>query len=217
LVIDFTVLSAWAAAIGVIVAIVALAVQVRQAGFNSSLDSLWHLEQRFNDLENKRSVAAKFLQRGLKNEPGWHPDEAPDELFEVLDFFSLLGYLVSAGAIREEAAWMRFSSWAFAYWVAARDCVAKRREQNPLYWRHYEQLFNQMERTEIGQLLIFDDRLPRLAWMPRGLRRIVSAGAGFVSLDWIINRQADEIKGRIDEEASRGNASPITFQSQPPS
>src|SRR5260370_40360792 len=60
---DLSALSAWAAVLAVFAAIVALIVQVRQAAFNSSMASLWHLEERFGNIDmlKARVRAARFL------------------------------------------------------------------------------------------------------------------------------------------------------------
>jgi hypothetical protein len=157
-VIDFNALSAWAAVIAVLVAIAALALQVRQAAFNSSLDSLWHLEDRFNAMISERSAAANYLRaHAASPDKRWDPMPLAG-LEAVLNFFSLLGYLVAAGAVREEAAWMKYSTWVFAYWPESREYVKSRRNQNPLYWRHYDRLVARMARIEATKRLELDNR-----------------------------------------------------------
>lgn len=211
---DLNALSAWAAAAAVAVAIIALAVQVRQGAFNSSLDSLWHLEERFNGLGRERSVAARYLRPpGIT---GFRHDDAaaPRELDDVLDFFSLIGYLVSAGAIRKEAAWMNWSAWAVPYWFASEAHVVERRRVNPLYWRHYEELVETMQRIETKRLLVFDDTIRLLAWMPRRVRSVVSLAHGFVSPGWVAKREWSEYLRTISEEAAQltSATSPVTAQ-----
>jgi len=146
---DFNAISAWAAVLAVLAAIVALIIQVRQATFNSSLDSLWHLEERFSstDMRRERARAATFL---LERKPD-ETQEVP-EVYDVLDFFDLVGYLVNKHAITKEAAWINFSDGAINYWFASRKYIeTQRKKNNSLYWTHYGSLIAVMMDIEAAK------------------------------------------------------------------
>lgn len=88
--------------------------QRRQMSFSANLDSLWRLEDKFNDdgMVTKRSIVAQRLL---------DKDTAPDRQTEdILDYFDMIGYLIDRKALDKETAWMMFSDAALSYWFGAK-------------------------------------------------------------------------------------------------
>ena len=107
-------LGGWVAAI---VAFSAYLLQRRQMSFSANLDSLWRLEDKFNDdaMVAKRSTVARRL---LDNDT-----TADRNTEDILDYFDMMGYLINRKALDKETAWMMFSDAALSYWFGANKYI----------------------------------------------------------------------------------------------
>lgn len=131
--IDWNLLSAWAALITAVAAIVALWLQGRWTRFSVSLDLLLRSEDQFRNNEKmleKRRKAAQALLKG----------EIVTELDDVLDFFELVGLLMRRGALDEEMVWYSFYTRAIGYWTSAQKYISDVRSKDKTIWMDFEYL-----------------------------------------------------------------------------
>jgi hypothetical protein len=103
--------------------------------FSANLDSLWRLEDKFNEqgmVAKRATVAKRLLDK----------DTAADrDTDDILDYFDLMGYLIDRKALDKETAWMMFSDAAFAYWFGARTYIEANGTGEP-YWGDFKSLIN---------------------------------------------------------------------------
>jgi hypothetical protein len=137
---DAGILAAWAAILGVVIAIVTLAIQNRQAHFTSSIELLLHFEERFesDEFRRKRKQAAAALLGGKT-------DQADD----VLDFFEMVGLLIRQRALNETMVWHAFGRWALLYHHAALPTMEKKKEEDSSAWTELCYLFERMKDLEL--------------------------------------------------------------------
>jgi len=141
--IEWTALLALAGTVSALaaVAMAALAIwQVRQsaerAAVTAGLESLWHLEARWESptMVATRQAAAASLLDGS-------PTEDVDAL---LDFFDLIATLVNRRVVDEEMLWQELSWPILNYWTASADYVRKVRHDEPTMWQGAEDLVNRL-------------------------------------------------------------------------
>jgi hypothetical protein len=124
--VDWAMVSAWAAMVTAVGAIVAVLLQDRHARITRSLDVLLRLEGKFD------SDRMKDLRR--KAATGFLEGRFADEAYYVLDFFEEAGLLLRMKAIHEEILFENFFHSPLAYWFTARKHVLEmRRARKELY------------------------------------------------------------------------------------
>lgn len=135
--IDWNAIAALGGWVAAVVAFSAYLLQRRQMSFSANLDSLWRLEDKFNDdaMVTKRAMVAKRLL---------DKDTTPDrDTEDILDYFDLIGYLIDRKALDKETAWMMFSDAAFGYWFGARTYIDANGTGEP-YWGDFKSLINEV-------------------------------------------------------------------------
>jgi hypothetical protein len=134
-----TVVGTFVAAAGVLVAVIAMTFQVRQAGFAATAENLWRFddEWRGSDYRTIRLAAAKALKAGT---------DAP-EIFDILGFFEMLGLLARRGGIDEEVVRNDFTYWARNYWYACESIIKKDRQDHndDSLWLEYQGLVDRLD------------------------------------------------------------------------
>jgi hypothetical protein len=113
--IDWAMVSAWAAMVTAVGAIVAIWLQNRHAQITRSLDVLLRLEAKFDSDRMKdlrRKAAAGFLEGKLV-----------DEAYYVLDFFEEEGLLLRMKAIHQKILFESFFHGPMAYWFTAKKHI----------------------------------------------------------------------------------------------
>jgi hypothetical protein len=124
--IDWAMVSAWAAMVTAVGAIVALLLQDRHARITRSLDLLLRLESKFDSdrMKDLRRKAAKGFLEG----------KFVDEAYYVLDFFEEAGLLMRMKAIHEIILFESFFHSPLAYWFTAKKYILEmRRTRKELY------------------------------------------------------------------------------------
>ena len=130
--IDWAMVSAWAAMVTAVGALVAIWLQNRHARITRSLDLLLRLDGKFDSdrmKELRHKAAAGFLEGKLV-----------DEAYYVLDFFEEAGLLLRMKAIHEEILFESFFHSPLAYWFTARKYVLELRRTNKELYDNLEYL-----------------------------------------------------------------------------
>lgn len=128
---------------GTIIALSAFAYQVHRARFNQSVDLLFRLENDFFGAAKRaqRAKASKNLLAGdaLEAEP-------------ILDFFETMALLQKRKALDPEMVWHTFFHWIDNYYAALRDYIADRQQREPLVWKDFVDLVQQVQRIQAKRL-----------------------------------------------------------------
>jgi hypothetical protein len=117
--------------VGVLAAIIGLAVQIKRSRFSlsvelisSSTTSLTLSTLKQNDVKQLRP-----LQENKFN-----------EVDDVLDFFETLGMLVRQNATKKEMVWHTFFHWIHGYWLTCSGYIAEKRLENSSTWQDFRSL-----------------------------------------------------------------------------
>jgi hypothetical protein len=130
--IDWAEVSAWAAMITAVGAIVAVWLQNRHARITRSLDVLLRLDAKFD------SDRMKDLRR--KAATGFLEGRFADEAYYVLDFFEEAGLLLRMKAIHEEILFESFYHSPQAYWFTAKKYILEMRGRSKELYDNLEYL-----------------------------------------------------------------------------
>jgi hypothetical protein len=140
---DAATITASAAVIAALVAIIAVAIQIRVFRATISTDVILKLQSEF-DSERMRRVRASAA-KSLKEPNG---TEGSTDLDEVLNFFDALSLLVYRGVLDRELVWHYFYHWVHHYWDAASSYINSVRDKSPEIWSDIERLHRQLLSVE---------------------------------------------------------------------
>jgi hypothetical protein len=75
-------------------------------------------------------------------------DNPPPELYDVINFFEHMGYLLGGNYLELEGVFVEFHYWVLHVWTDARELVKQERSEDPVYYEHFEKMEQQMENCE---------------------------------------------------------------------
>jgi len=130
--IDWLAVSAWAAMIAAVGALLAIWLQNRSEAITRSLDMLLRLEDKFDSdrMKKLRRTAAQGLLDG----------KFVDEGYYVMDFFEELGLLLRYRAIHLQILFESFYHSPQAYWFSALKYIKEMRASNNELYDNFEYL-----------------------------------------------------------------------------
>ena len=131
-----TLVTAVAAAIGSMAAILAVVVDGRRTRRQLGIENMWRLIDRWDSLDKTRSAAANHL---LVN---WaQRDELSNEAAVLLDSFELLAYLVvRSKTLSLEDTWVNFSGSAIMWWHCCEPGIRKMQRSDATIYEDYSRL-----------------------------------------------------------------------------
>jgi hypothetical protein len=146
---DYEAVAALAALVTVAVAALALWYESKRSRFSLGVELYMKLDERFNsnEMRNIRKAAAKSLLSGrLGTGPAFRTT-----VEDVLDFFEMIGFLLSRGALDERMVWHGFFNIIHPYWLSAQEYIEDQRREDPTVWSDLAQLHQRLlsiEKTE---------------------------------------------------------------------
>lgn len=158
--IDYNFITAWAAMLAAIVAILTLYFENRRHRFSVGIDLLLKLDERYDsdNMRKFRRSAAKSLLSG--NSSG--------DVDEVLDFFEMMGFLVRRGALDKKMVWHNFSHSISGYWNAAKEHIQEEKLKDPTVWQDLDLLYKSVitiekreRRCSNSDLLLSEDSIKK--------------------------------------------------------
>lgn len=75
-------------------------------------------------------------------------DSPPSELYDVMNFFEHMGYLLGGKYLELEGVFVEFHYWILHVWADARDLVRREQSEDPVYYEHFAIMEQQMEEYE---------------------------------------------------------------------
>jgi len=136
LVVDWAAVSAWAAMVTAMGALIAIWLQNRSTAITRSIDVLLRFEDKFDSermKELRRKAAAGFLEGKFVN-----------EAYYVLDFFEECGLLLRKKAIHEDVLFEGFFHSPLAYWFTSKKYVLEMRKENRELYDNFEYLVKRL-------------------------------------------------------------------------
>ena len=121
---DYSSIGVVISAIGVLIALTALVIEVRRSRLATQVDLLMRIEDKFESREMiaLREIAAKkLLEKDLVN----------NELGKILGFFAMISFLYLRKVIDTELIYTEYSYWMVRYWLCAQAYVDQERRIDP--------------------------------------------------------------------------------------
>jgi len=160
---DFGTIAAISAVVGVIIAILALIKQSKDAHTSLGIKLLRDLDKEF-DSEEMRQYRMALSNLCIKREEGAEiPSIEIISHFDVLNFFDTLGMFLKRNILDLEFTWARYSYWVIRYWeVLEKDINAYRKlEKDNVYWEDFEYLYKQIVKFDSQRLKIHRGKLAK--------------------------------------------------------
>jgi len=132
------------------------------------IDLYMKLDERFNGdgMRKTRKAAARALLSGHMRPDT--PNKAALE--DTLDFFEMIGFLVSRGALDDRMVWHGFFNFIHPYWLSAQGYVEEQRRTDPTVWSDLDQLHRRLLSVEKKERKCSD---ADLAWSKDSLREFL--------------------------------------------
>ena len=128
----------------------------RRARFSLGIDLVVRLDNIFNSpqfLTLRHEAAAMLLSGGPQKET------KTVSLDEVLNFFEMVGILMSRGALNDEIVWNVFFSYMHKYKLCAKDYIDAQREKDRTLWEHFIKAYEHLKEIEKHKCGISDKDL----------------------------------------------------------
>ena len=76
------------------------------------------------------------------------PDDAPDEMYDVMNFFETMGLLVNRGYLDKKDVWNEFGWWLFHFYADARPVVESEQKDDPAAFSNFSRLMRELEEID---------------------------------------------------------------------
>jgi hypothetical protein len=152
--IDYNAVSACAAVVAALTAIVAIIAEGRRSRFSVGLDAILKLDGMWSDKRMRQ--ARKRAAQALLQDPN---SDQFDDADEVLDFFESLGLLVRRETIDKYLAWHYFYRWIHGYTTLASQYIEEIRKDDFSIWADLVFLHQEVLKVERHQRRCSDEDL----------------------------------------------------------
>jgi hypothetical protein len=98
-----------------------------------------------------RSFALKRIDQKREVLRPLDPDDPPDGMYDLLNFFETVGLLTNRGYLDKKDVWEEFGYWLFNFYADARPVVVEEQRDNKTMYANLSWLMSEMERLEADQ------------------------------------------------------------------
>lgn len=98
----------------------------------------------------RRSLGFQRLDGQGKLKP-IQADAAPQEMYDVLNYFDEIGLLEKKGYLNAEDVWFELGDWAFNFNEDGKLVIAHERQEDPYAYRNFERLVTTLQEIEIAK------------------------------------------------------------------
>jgi hypothetical protein len=145
--------ASWAQIVGpvlAVVAVVAVAFQIRNDGFRHGVELLIEFQRDYDSAsmrEMRKAAAESLLRQRTQNLPTPSYDRG---VSRVLNFYQMIGILTSKGALDSTLVWDKFFNRVNVYYSATGEYREKRRKEKdtPFLWQMFEQLHSDLHKID---------------------------------------------------------------------
>jgi hypothetical protein len=149
-----TAISSAVLAVTGVVAILFAHRQINEARDEARIAHLQEMIQKFSEppvADSLRLLALKRIDQKRKVLNPLDPNDAPDEMYEVLTFFETLGLLANRGYLNKKDVWNEFGYEIFNFYADARPVIDNDRKDDKTMWSNFTQLVNDIRQIEIEE------------------------------------------------------------------
>jgi hypothetical protein len=105
------------------------------------------------DQFEREPMAASRRGLGASRAPGGKLQDLdlenpPPELYDVINFFEHMGYLLGGKYLELEGVFVEFHYWILHVWTDARELIKMEQSEDQVYYEHFEKMERQMEEYE---------------------------------------------------------------------
>ncbi len=98
-----------------------------------------------------KSLARKRIDQKQQNLRSLDPDDPPDEMYDVLNFFEYVGLLAKRGYLDTTDVWDQFGYSMFHFYADARPVIDKEQKDNKVMFTNFSSLMSDLRQIEIRQ------------------------------------------------------------------
>ena len=83
------------------------------------------------------------------------PENPPDELYDIMNFFEHMGYLLDGNYLSLEDVAVEFHYWILRVWADAAELAKAEQEEDPIYYEFFERMVKRLQeydRPRTGKL-----------------------------------------------------------------
>jgi hypothetical protein len=122
--------------------------QIRESHDQAQIQHLIELvnqfdQKPFTDLRTK--LALSRIDRKHEALVPLKPDDAPDEMYTILDFFDHVGLLEQRGYLDKSDVWAEFSSYLFPFYADAQPVIYEEQKATPATWQNVALLMKDLQ------------------------------------------------------------------------
>lgn len=140
-----------------ITAIVALAFAYDQIRESHDQARIQHLIEVVNQFDQKpmadirTKLARSRIDQKHETLVPLKPDDAPEEMYTVLDFFEHVGLLEQRGYLDKADVWAEFSSYLFPFYTDAQPVIYEEQKGTPATWEDLVLLMKDLQEVDARQ------------------------------------------------------------------
>lgn len=97
----------------------------------------------------RKALALKRIDTRQRNVRSLDPDNPPDEMYDVLNFFEHISLLANRGYLDKTDVWSEFGYWMFNFYADARPVIDNEQKDDPASFADFSSLMNDMRQIEI--------------------------------------------------------------------
>ena len=159
---DPTRLTAWAAVVGIIIALCALILEHRRSTFQVGVQMTLRFTDEFeiDRIRSARQSAARAMKL-IEAEPKKDAMSELSEIDDILDFFEKLALLVRRKAINKRLVCHEFFYWFHRYYLLGRDRIASIQQTSPTIYEDIVWLYPRLVKFQKKQNPHFDEVLTK--------------------------------------------------------
>lgn len=149
---DYNIISAWAAIVAALTAVLAIWVEGKRSRFAQGLDLLQKMREEFDSepFKKKRRTIAKIL---AKEQSGQVLTKKSELILktagtDILDHFQTIGILMRRGMLDEELVYSEYLFWVECYWLSLQRVYLAFEETDITVWEDAKWLYKRLKKFE---------------------------------------------------------------------
>jgi hypothetical protein len=125
--------------------------QIRESRDEARMQHLVEVVRQFEEspiLDTRRRLASERIDTKLKIVLPLDPNDPPDAMTDMANFYQHIGLLVSDGYLDKRDVWGEFSDAMFVFYADARPMIEDAQKEQPAYFGGFTDLMEDMEKID---------------------------------------------------------------------
>ena len=125
--------------------------QIEEARDEARIVHLQEMVQQFSTppvSDSLRLLASKRIDQKQKVLLPLSPDDAPEEMYDLMNFFETMALLTERGYLNERDVWHEFGYWLFPFYADARPVLEKEQREDSVMFSNFSRLMAALDQLE---------------------------------------------------------------------